>query len=373
MALFHWRRRDRSQAVTVQTASRSWGAGLPQGAGERELYRALRQNVPIIDASLYKLRRLLGDFHVTCRDSRAQEGLEEFLDTVQVNGAGAGAGEFLGIYFEELLTYGTAVGEMVLRGGKIGALYNAGLDQLDLEEDGPLGVKVWVREQGGRRECPFPKLLLVSALNPEAGKPWGTSVLRGLPFVSGVLLQIYETLGVNWQRLGNVKFAVTCKPDGFGGTPAGERAQQVAREWKKAMDSREPCDFIAVGDVSIRAIGADNQILDSQVPVRQMLEQIVAKLGVPPFLLGLSWSSTERMSSQQADMLTSELDAYRRVLTPVVGKICDTWLALEGYEPGCRVEWEEITMQDEVDHANARYLTARARKLEQELEAEKGE
>ena len=160
MALFHWRRRDRSQAVTVQTASRSWGAGLPQGAGERELYRALRQNVPIIDASLYKLRRLLGDFHVTCRDSRAQEGLEEFLDTVQVNGAGAGAGEFLGIYFEELLTYGTAVGEMVLRGGKIGALYNAGLDQLDLEEDGPLGVKVWVREQGGRRECPFPKLLL---------------------------------------------------------------------------------------------------------------------------------------------------------------------------------------------------------------------
>src|SRR5699024_7088220 len=114
--------------VTVQTASRSWGAGLPQGAGERELYRALRQNVPIIDASLYKLRRLLGDFHVTCRDSRAQEGLEEFLDTVQVNGAGAGAGEFLGIYFEELLTYGTAVGEMVLRGGKIGALYNAGLD-----------------------------------------------------------------------------------------------------------------------------------------------------------------------------------------------------------------------------------------------------
>ena len=142
---------------------------------------------------------------------------------------------------------------------------------------------------------------------------------------------------------------------------------------EEGHDSREPCDFIAVGDVSIRAIGADNQILDSQVPVRQMLEQIVAKLGVPPFLLGLSWSSTERMSSQQADMLTSELDAYRRVLTPVVRKICDTWLALEGYEPGCQVEWEEITMQDEVDHANARYLTARARKLEQELEAEKGE
>ena len=110
--------------------------------------------------------------------------------------------------------------------------------------------------------------------------------------------------------------------------------------------------------------------MDSEVPVRQMLEQIVAKLGVPPFLLGLSWSSTERMSSQQADMLTSELDAYRRVLTPVVRKICRTWLALSGFETECQVEWDEITMQDEVDHANARYLTAQARQLEREEETE---
>ena len=125
---------------------------------------------------------------------------------------------------------------------------------------------------------------------------------------------------------------------------------------------------MAVGNVSIKAIGADHQMMDSQVPVRQMLEQIVAKLGLPPFLLGLSWSSTERMSSQQADVLTSELEAYRRVLTPVIRKICRTWLALEGYPQECEIEWEEITMQDEVDHANARYLLARARKLERELE-----
>ncbi len=70
------------------------------------------------------------------------------------------------------------------------------------------------------------------------------------------------------------------------------------------------------------------------MPVRQMLEQIVAKLGLPPFLLGLSWSSTERMSSQQADVLTSELEAYRRVLTPVVLKVCRTWLMLEGLSQG---------------------------------------
>ena len=59
-------------------------------------------------------------------------------------------------------------------------------------------------------------------------------------------------------------------------------------------------DFVAVGDVDIKVIGADNQVLDSEVPVRQILEQLVARTGIPPFLLGLTWSSTERMSTQQA-------------------------------------------------------------------------
>lgn len=364
-----FRKRERAGAVTVQSGPCMAPAALPLGAGERQLYRALRESVPIIDAAIYKLRRLIGEFQVTCPDEKAQKGLRDFLETVQVNAAGVGIHEFLGVYLEELVTYGNAVGEMVVSGGQVAALYNAGLDQLELEADGPLGVKVSTLGPGGREPCPYPELLLVSALNPAAGSPWGTSLLRGLPFVSEVLLKIYHTLGVNWERLGNVRFAVTCKPDGMGAM-AGDRARQVAQEWKKAMASREPRDFVAVGDVSIKAIGADNQVLESEVPVRQMLEQIVAKLGLPPFLLGLSWSSTERMSSQQADVLTSELDAYRRILTPVASKICRTWLVLAGFEPEFSLEWEEITMQDEVDHANARYLTAQARKLERELERE---
>lgn len=366
------KKEERTGAVSVQTRPAGGLVPLPAGAGERELYRALRQSVPIIDAAIYKMRRLIGDFKVRCPDPEAQERLQRFLDGVQVNAGGVGVSEFLGVYLEELITYGNAVGEMVMSGGQIGALYNAGLRDLDLEDDGALGVRVSVLEQGGRRECLHRDLLLISALNPEAGSLWGVSLLRGLPFVSTVLLQIYQTLGTNWERMGNVRFAVTCKPDGAPGG-AVERARQMAKEWKNAMSSREPKDFVAVGDVSIKAIGPDNQLMESDVPVRQMLEQIVAKLGLPPFLLGLSWSSTERMSSQQADVLTSELEAYRRILTPVVVKICRTWLTLEGLPPECEIVWDEITMQDEVDHAKARYYAARARKLEGELELEEQE
>ena len=126
-------------------------------------------------------------------------------------------------------------------------------------------------------------------------------------------------------------------------------------------------DFIAAGDVRISVIGADAPLPDSQVPVRQLLEQIVAKTGLPPFLLGLTWSSTECMSSVQADLLTSELESYRRILTPVILRVAQTVLRLWGEEPRCEVEWEDITLADEVELARARLNRAQAAKIEEQL------
>ena len=79
----------------------------------------------------------------------------------------------------------------------------------------------------------------------------------------------------------------------------------------------------------------------------------MAKTGIPPFLLGLSWSSTERMSAQQADMMTSEITALRRSLEPAVERICETWLKLRGFGTQVKVEWEDINLQDIVEEARA--------------------
>ncbi|MFR9191036.1 MAG: hypothetical protein ACLVL7_13035 [Anaerotruncus massiliensis (ex Togo et al. 2019)] len=120
--------------------------------------------------------------------------------------------------------------------------------------------------------------------------------------------------------------------------------------------------------MDIKVIGADNQMIGTEVPVRQMLEQIVAKLGVPPFLLGLNWSTTERMSAQQADILTSELESYRRLLTPVLIRICTVFLRLRGYACGVDIAWDNINLQDELELANARLQNLQADKLARELE-----
>ena len=107
-------------------------------------------------------------------------------------------------------------------------------------------------------------------------------------------------------------------------------------------------------------------MIDTQVPVRQMLEQMVAKLGIPPFLLGLNWSTTERMSAQQADILTSELEYYRSLLTPVVEKVCRSHLLLKGMDRPFSIDWDCINLQDEVELANTRLIQLQADRLERE-------
>jgi len=369
-----------SSAKTAVTAPQTYRSNpfnnlesyVPLLTPQTSLYRELREAVPVLDAAIYKIIRLTGGFHVECKNPANTKQLSRFLDTVNVGGNQQGVAAFISTYLDSLITYGTAVGEMVTNSnGNLAALYNAGIDDIHLKRsDDGLKTVVCLRDFGKTEAVKYPELVMLSVLNPEAGQLCGNSIMKGLPFVTNILMKIYNTIGINWERVGNVRFAVIYKPqnDVVDRAYAKDRAQQVAREWSEAMQSGNQIrDFVAVGDVSIKAIGADNQILDSEVPVRQMLEQIVAKTGIPPFMLGLSWSSTERMSSQQADVLTSELEAYRRILTPVILKICNFFFATHGISDEAEVIWDDITLQDEVELAKAELYKAQAERIKQEL------
>ncbi|MCQ2479575.1 MAG: phage portal protein [Clostridia bacterium] len=348
---------------------------VPLFNGYTSLYRELREAIPIIDAAIYKLVRLTVGFRIECTNEKNTEKINRFLGEIPVGSNRYGIYEFISSYFEQLLTYGTAVGEMVTdKRGNLAALFNADLKNIELKKsDDGMKTIVCTGNLGMAEPVKYQNLVLLSVLNPEGDSICGVSLLKGLPFVSGIITKIFTTIGENWERAGNVRYAVTYKPqnDVMDRAYARERAQQVAKEWGEAMKAGGPVrDFVAVGDVSIKAIGADNQILDCEVPARLMLEQIVAKTGIPPFLLGLSWSSTERMSSQQADLLTSELEAYRRILTPVILKICNTYLKLNGIADKPTVVWDDITLQDEVEQSRARLYDAQRMKIENELKGE---
>ena len=375
MKLFFPGKEKKAEIVqTCTAAERSYiSRGVVSDSPARlNLYKELREAVPVIDAAIGKMIRLVGDFTLTGADDAATTLLNTFADTVRVGGAGRGLRQFVYSYLDQLLTYGTAVGEIIpARSGRgVAALYNAPLDAVELKMgESPLDVRICTRGVGETREVAHPEWICYTLLNPEPGTLHGSSILSGLPFVSELLLKIFDSVGQNFERAGNVRFAVTYHPPaGSSLSGAKQRVDEIAREWGRAMrDSSRVCDFVSVGDVSIKAIGADNQILDCDVPIRHVLEQIVAKLSIPPFLLGLSWSTTERMSAQQADILTSELEYYRSLLTPVIRQICSACLYLHGMDPAVKLMWNNISLQDETELASARLDNARAAQIEAAL------
>jgi hypothetical protein len=349
---------------------------LPDERADYRLYDALREAVPIIDAAVTKTVRLTGGFKVVCSDERYQGLVDDFVNSVRVGLWGVSLQSFIDSYLDSLITYGNAAGEIVLSDdmNEISCIRNINPSGIEVASDKKYNPVYFIKSGGKKIIVKNSSLILFTALSPKGDNPYGKSVLSGLPYLSRILMRIYESIGQNFDRVGNVRYAVTYKPQSETDiSSARERAEQIAKEWSDGMNASrngEVRDFVAVGDVDIKVIGADNQILDTEIPVRQILEQIVAKLSIPPFLLGLSWSTTERMSSQQADILTSELCFYRRLLTPVITKICESYLAISGIDAKTEVLWDNINLQDEKELAEARLKNAEAEEIENRLKGE---
>lgn len=344
----------------------------PLGTGEDQVYRQLREAIPVLDAAVGKLVRLSGGFSAVCRNATAQEKLDRFLKTVPCGYGQVGMDSFLAGFLDSLLVYGRSVGELVVDRGRLKAVCWGDVTRLQvMEGNDPLQLELWGPDaKGVMVPLPYQHLLLFATLNPEAAHPYGVSLFRGMPFLADILMKIYATIGTNWERAGNVRYSVICKGgEDMDPATAQERGRQIAQAWSQAMEDAKTGtvrDFVAVGDVQIKVIGGETPILDSQVPVRQILEQLVAKTGLPPFLLGLNWSTTERMSAQQADILTSEIWALRRTVEPVVRKICKTFLALEGQDDRVEILWDDVSLQDITEEAKAALYKAQAEKYRAE-------
>ena len=83
------KRKQPEQPVGAAVTQLRGGQGHPFGSlkayvplcgTEFQLYRSMREALPVLDAAITKLVRLVGGFTVTC--PQGQEGLQHFLQTV---------------------------------------------------------------------------------------------------------------------------------------------------------------------------------------------------------------------------------------------------------------------------------------------------
>ena len=143
---------------------------VPMRTGEFQLYREVREAVPLVDAAIYKLLRLSGGVTAACGDRAAERELRDFLRTVPAGRGQFGINAFLDCYLDSLLTCGRAVGEIVptCGGRDIAALLCGRVEDIEIQEgEHPLKFVICgVDEHGTMGPLPYQDLLLFTPLNP---------------------------------------------------------------------------------------------------------------------------------------------------------------------------------------------------------------
>ncbi len=137
-------------------------------------------------------------------------------------------------------------------------------------------------------------------------------------------------------------------------------AVRAKREGKSA-------DFVRAvdkdSDITIDIIGANGQVLELEVPSRHVVEQIVSKTGLPPWTLGLQWSTTERLADNQAEVLLADISTRQAAKLPHFYNLVRTLLLLRGrtWKKGdWKLEWAQVNLRDVLKQAQARFMNAQA-------------
>jgi hypothetical protein len=215
-----------------------------------------------------------------------------------------------------------------------------------------------------------PERLIYTIHEPEADNPYGTSLLRSIEFVSQILLTIQNATAQSWTRFGDPPLSVLYKTSNpkVDRTELDRRKATIAANLAQVLDAKRKgnsVDFVnAVGkddDITISIIGASDKVLEIEMPSRHMLEQILAKMRLPSWMLGFQWNTSDRASDGQVEMALGASKVRWESRRPYLHELTATLLRLRGrtWRPG---DWQLVqetpNLRDVMKTAQADFLRA---------------
>lgn len=364
------------------------------------LYEALREAIAPIDAAIDRLTTLDGIIRVRGDNDKIVAECEEWMRNVRVNDLQAGLQQFYRLQSNEAYEQGFTVGEFAIEKGDVtrlrvadskGVYFQRDKNSLQVwyapptarsgRGDGTDAIETVLRnsyahtsvsgllESGGYRKIPRDALVYFG-LNCEADNPYGTSIMRSMPFIARVLLTIDNAVLQTWERFGNPSFDVLYKTKNRRIDAAGieQRRKSIADNLAKVLSIKRAgnsADFVnAVGaddELSLKVIGHDNQVLEIESPARHVLEQIVAKTSLPSWMLGFHWSTAERLAQSQGVLIIQESKTRFEDRLPGLNHVIETMLRARGrtWKAGDWELYQELpNLQDLVAQAQAEFLRA---------------
>lgn len=366
-------------------------------------YEALREALAPIDGGIARLVTMDGILRVEGDNDRIVQAIErDLFASIAINDLEAGMQAFYASASNELYEQGFAVGEMIMdeRGkelvglrvadskgihfrrdesGRLGTWYRPPAPKRASRADGADQVEAVLRNRASMpvdwlRSHDYvqldPAATIYAAFNPEALNPYGVSVMRSMEFVAQILLRIQNATGRVWDRFGDPIFQLVYKTANraLKDDALDKRRVALAAELSKVLGAKRSgnsADFVqALGkddDITIKAIGSDGQIIELEMPARHVMEQILAKFGLPAWMLGMQWSTAERMAEQQSEIVLQESRTRFERRLPGLNQIVTTWLRGRGYtwnDGDWRIVQELPRLSDMLKEAQADFLRA---------------
>lgn len=328
---------------------------------ELRLYAEMRRTFPLLDVAVTRLVQLCGHPRIE-GPAAVREALERWMSAVPTGPVQRGLGGWVEAQLDHMLVYGRAVGRIRLTATRrdVGAVLTVDPAETKLETaSGETEVRVFWRPLGQFDWQELSPALTLLSLRAPQGALCGASLLRSLPFVAEACSIIENATAQVWQRMGCPSFHVswnpqgTDDPGGSAGAAIAEELQQTFEQMMRARRQGEVKDWFTSGPITATLLGSPGQITAVEESFRVFAEQMVAATGLPPWLLGLHWSTTERLSVQQADFLVAGVEALRRELQPQLEYLLDLRQRLRGDPGRFRVTWPPINLRDAAEQARA--------------------
>lgn len=339
---------------------------------EADFYEFLREAIPIIDAAIKRLISLDGHIVVKGNKGALVDEIQEWTDNVAVNDIQKGVQAYHQNLTNEAFEQGFGIGEFVTNKERTDIVGLRVADSKFIKyKRTETGIDIY---QKGNDDVDYrllnPVNLMYFSIDNENQNPNGTPLMRSCEFVSKILATIQNSILNVWERFGDPSFSIIYKTSKRDGVDLASRRKTIEDEFSTAIKAKregKSADFVRAidtnSDIVIKIIGADGQVLDLDIPARHVLEQIIAKTGLPPWMLGMHWSTTERLSNAEAEMLLADVATRQAAKKPLFTNLIKTMLLLRGrsWKKGdWWLEWGQVNLHDVVQQAQARFLNAQA-------------
>jgi hypothetical protein len=325
------------------------------------LYEKLQEAVPLIDAAIVHTIEAIGTPCVEA-EKEVKADIDAWLRNLTVNRVQTGVGPFLETWIGNMLTYGRSHTEIVLT--------NARDDIYSLTQLHPStiafsaardGYTLDTVQYGGQTPIVFPAWKVLNAVNRVRGDdPNGTSLLWGLSIVAECYIAMVRGQQGLYTRFGDPSHHVNWEPPDNFNDPSGAQSDAIMARMRAQFDSSQASrrdgkvkDYFTSGKVTVSIIGAAGEELQFSQSGQSIMEQIVAKTGLPPMIFGLNWATTERMSTVQSGLLSEMVDRYQGILSPPLTRLITLRQQLRGGDTNFSLKWEGANLQDRMMDAQA--------------------